>query len=139
MRVVLDTNVLIAALIARGVCADLLEHCVLHHQLVSSNYILGELERNLLAKFKFSDKNVAEAVEMLRSQMQIVVPIALPQPVSRDKDDDVILATAVAGNARCIISGDKDLLVLQRYLEVEVISPSQFADFEAREGGAQIS
>jgi putative PIN family toxin of toxin-antitoxin system len=136
---VLDTNVLIAALIARGVCADLLEHCVFHHQLVSSNHILGELERDLLAKFKFSDKDVAEALEMLRSQMQIVIPIALPQPTCRDADDDIVLATAITGNARCIITGDKDLLILQRYLHVEILSPSQFADFEAREGGTQPS
>ncbi len=43
MKVVLDTNVLIAALISRGACADLLEHCVLRHTIVSSDVILSEL------------------------------------------------------------------------------------------------
>ena len=45
-------------------------------------------------------------------------------------DDDQILATAVAAKAACIVTGDKDLLVLQRYLGIEILSPSEFADFE---------
>ncbi len=135
MRVVLDTNVLIAALIARGVCADLLEHCVLHHELISSEHIFMELEKHLLGKFKYAAEDTAEALELFRSQMEMVVPTALLQPVCRDSDDDVILATAVAANASCIVTGDKDLLVLKRYLHVEILTPSQFIDFEAREGG----
>jgi len=39
MRLVLDTNVLIAALISRGACAELLEHCALHHAIVASEVI----------------------------------------------------------------------------------------------------
>ena len=40
MKIVLDTNVLIAAFIARGVCSDLLEHCARQHTLVTSEFIL---------------------------------------------------------------------------------------------------
>jgi len=134
MRVVLDTNVLIAAFIARGVCAELVEHCVLHHAIVLSEAILVELREKLIGKFKIGDAEADEAVTLLRTRMEVVAPQALAQPVCRDADDDVVLATAITGQADCIVTGDKDLLVLQRYLNVSIVSPSQFADFEASHG-----
>jgi putative PIN family toxin of toxin-antitoxin system len=80
MRVVLDTNVLIAALITRGVCADLLEHCVLHHVIVTSGHILGELRDHLLGKFKYTSEEADEAVALLRTRLELVSPAMLPQP-----------------------------------------------------------
>ena len=81
MKVVLDTNVLIAALIARGVCAELLEHCVAHHEIISSEYILGEMQRHLTGKFKYSADEAREAGDLLRSQATLVTPAPLDQPV----------------------------------------------------------
>lgn len=51
MKIVLDTNVHIAALITRGVCSDLLEHCIQYHEIIASEFILSELHRNLSKKF----------------------------------------------------------------------------------------
>ncbi len=128
MRLVLDTNVLIA----RGACAELVEHCVLNHTLVTSDFILSELRGKLITKFSFSLEEVDEAVVLLESQMEIVTPTILAQPVCRDAEDDQILATAMAGQAACIVTGDKDLLVLQRHEDVAIVSPKEFADFEAK-------
>ena len=50
--------------------------------------------------------------------------------ICRDPDDDAILGTAVAGNADCIVTGDSDLLVLERFQDVDIISPSEFAEYE---------
>ncbi len=50
MKVVLDTNVLIAAFIARGACSVLFEHCVEHHELVASEFILDEVRQHLQDK-----------------------------------------------------------------------------------------
>jgi len=130
MKIVLDTNVLIAALIASGVCADLLEHCVLSHTIMASDFIFDELRRHLVGKFKCTDHDANETIVLLESQMQIVTPKSLEQPVCRDPDDDQIFATAIAGRAVCIVTGDKDLLALQGYEEIEIVSPSDFADFE---------
>jgi len=47
VRIVFDTNVLIAAVVASGVCRDLLEYCTENHELVTSDYILGELREKL--------------------------------------------------------------------------------------------
>lgn len=133
MKVVFDTNVLIAALIARGVCSELLEHCVLHHTIVSSGAILSELRRQLVDKFRYSIEEAEEAVGLLQSHMEIVTPAEFEQPVCRDPDDDWVLATAVAGSAECIVTGDKDLLVIERYQTVQIIRPADFADYEARQ------
>ena len=133
MKIVLDTNVLIAALIARGVCADLLEHCVSSHAIVASEFILDELRRHLVGKFKYSAGEADEAIILLKSQMEIVEPVPLGQPICRDPDDDQVLGTAIAGTAACIVTGDKDLLVLQQHEAIQILSPSEFSDFESKE------
>jgi len=65
--------------------------------------------------------------------MEIVIPAALSEPVCRDPDDDVILATAVAGRAQSIVTGDKDLLVLVRFGEIVIVAPAAFSDIEKNE------
>jgi predicted nucleic acid-binding protein len=57
VRTALDSSVLIAARISRaGVCAELLEDLLMHHELVTSEFILGELGRKLVEKFRFSQR-----------------------------------------------------------------------------------
>lgn len=132
MRLVLDTNVLIAAFIARGVCGDLLEHCVRQHKLVTSEFILNEFREKLTSKFKFTSVEADSAAALLLTRMVVVDPAELPSPTCRDPDDDNVLATAVAGNCDCIITGDRDLLVLQRFSGVDIVSPSDFLEYEAK-------
>lgn len=63
----------------------------------------------------------------------IVTPVPLEPSVCRDVNDGMILGTAVAGEAVCIITGDKDLLVLRRFGPAEILTP---ADFLAQEAGS---
>jgi len=126
VRVVLDTNVLISSFIARGVSHKVFEHCLRQHTLVTSQFILDELRKNLVKKFKYQTDVVDEAIELLRSQMEVVVPTPLDTPICRDADDDNVLATAIAGNCDCIVTGDKDLLALQRFQTIDIISPADF-------------
>jgi putative PIN family toxin of toxin-antitoxin system len=130
VRIVLDTNVLIASLIAQGLCHDLLEHCHLNHHLITSGFVLNEVNVKLAVKFKFSEASAAEAVDLFASNMEIVEPGVIEKQVSRDADDEYILATAVAGNADCIITGDKDLLVLKDFKGIRILSPRAFVDQE---------
>lgn len=130
MRIVVDTNVLIAALISRGFCHELFEHCFLSHKLVTSIFILNEVREKLVEKFKYTIEIADEAIELLRSQMQLVMPVSLSVQVSRDGDDDNILATAIAGRCDCILTGDKDLLILTQYEGIKIFNPRQFLDQE---------
>lgn len=81
MKIVFDTNVLIAALIARGVCHDLLEHCVLRHTLHTSDFILNETHETLTLKFGYAEDLADEAVTLLRSKMKLVTPATLERQV----------------------------------------------------------
>ena len=134
MRLVLDTNVLIAAFVARGVCHTLLEHCQRTHRLVSSRVLLAEFERKLLHKFKVPPEKAAQAATLIESAAELVEPLTLAAQVCRDPDDDWVLATAVQGACRCIVTGDKDLLVLEMYQGVQILSPVAFWAFEAQNG-----
>ncbi|MBP6002022.1 MAG: putative toxin-antitoxin system toxin component, PIN family [Pyrinomonadaceae bacterium] len=130
MRIVLDTNVLIAALISRGFCHELFEYCALTHELFTSDFILNEVREKLVTKFEYTEEIANEATQLLHSQMISVRPIVLSAPVSRDSDDDNILATAAAGNCDYIITGDKDLLVLREFEEILIVTPREFIDSE---------
>ena len=130
MRVLLDTNVLIAAFIAHGVCNELLEHCALNHDIVLSTFILDEIREKLVNKFGFTTREANRAVRLLASRCRTVTPSELPRSICRDPDDDEIIGTAVAGSCDCIVTGDKDLLDLKETAGIVVIPPSQFWEFE---------
>ncbi len=124
MRVVLDTNVLIAALIASdGSCAKLVKHCLQYHTVISAEYILSELSDKLTKKFKRQPADVADTVAFFREQFTMVEPVVLNNPVCRDANDDQILGTALAGQVVCIVTGDKDLLTLSTFAGIQILAP----------------
>lgn len=130
MRLVLDTNVLVAALVARGACNELVEHVALRHTLVTSEGLLAELSDVLTRKFRYAAADAREAVALARSRATVVVPAVLSAPVCRDAADDMVLATAVAGECACLITGDDDLLVLGSYSGIPILKPTAFWAFE---------
>jgi uncharacterized protein len=131
VKVLLDTNVLVAALIARGVCSDLLEHCVRHHVVISSRPLLDELWRVLIEKFHQRSLDVRAVTRLFDETFTVVVPRALESPVCRDPDDDVVLATALAGECAAIVSGDQDLLILDPFQGIRVLAPAAFWKWES--------
>ena len=133
MRIVLDTNVLISSFIGRGISHKVLEHCVRNHTVVTSQFILDELREKLTGKFEYSSETADESVELLKSRMEVVTPKPLSAPVCRDADDDNILATALAGQCELIITGDKDLLVLEQMNDIKIVNPATFAQTESIE------
>ena len=131
MRIVLDTNVLIAAYATRGQCHEIMEHCIRNHTVVSSEVLLTELAEKLTKKLRFTPETTLELIALLRPRLTIVDPGLLQPPACRDPDDDWVLATAVEGNCGCIITGDKDLLVLNPFGSVAIIPPGSFWRFES--------
>jgi putative PIN family toxin of toxin-antitoxin system len=132
VRVVLDTDVLIAAFVARGQCHELLEHAARAHHLLTSEAILAELRDKLAGKLGASAETVQRTLDLLRSRMTVVAISPLPAPICRDPDDDSILATALAARADCLITGAADLLVLDRYDAIPIVRPADFWALEAR-------
>jgi putative PIN family toxin of toxin-antitoxin system len=131
MKLVLDTNVLVAAFIAHGNCSELLEHCAVHHEIILSRGILDELQDVLNRKFKFSRDEAHAVVRLLRTRVTLIIPIPLLSPVCRDTDDDEILSTAKTAGCSVIVTGDKDLTVLKQFGEIKIVTPSDFWRFES--------
>jgi putative PIN family toxin of toxin-antitoxin system len=127
VRIALDSSVLIAAHISRaGVCAELLEDLLLHHEMVTSESILGELGRKLIEKFSFPKREADQVAAFLRRVAVVVVPADMPSDVCRDPKDLPILGTAVAGECALLISVDRDLLDMQGINEIPIIRPGEY-------------
>ncbi len=123
MRVALDSNVLLAALGTRGLCEALLDDCLASHQLFISDPILDELKKHIRGKFNMTPPRVQEIVAFLKSEFALVEPAPVASSACRDPDDLMVLGTAVAARADCIVTGDKDLLVLGKYEGIAILSP----------------
>lgn len=127
MRLVLDTNVLVAALVADGLCRDLVRRRVRDHELCTSEPLLKELAATLHRKFGVKAAEIP-LLEEYRRRAALVEPVTLATPVCRDSDDDTVLATALAAKAEIIVSGDDDLLCLKRHRGIRILSPRQFLE-----------
>ena len=127
MKVVLDTSTLIAAHISRaGVCAEHMEEILLNHELIISEFILGELQRKLRDKFRIPDADVREVTEFLRTAATSVIPAELPPDSCRDTNDIPILGTAVAGQVELLVTVDRDLLELVTFRGIAILKPRDF-------------
>ena len=127
MIVVLDTNVIVAALVAEGLCREVVHRAVRMRVLASSHQLMDELQATLERKFEVTPA-VTAFLKGFRRQTRLVEPRMLPAPICRDADDDVVLATAVAASANLIVTGDRDLLVLEGYDGVSIVSPRRFLE-----------
>ena len=126
MRVVLDTNILLAAFAARGLCEALLQACLESCRIVLSEHILKELREHLEGKLKVPARQAKSIIAFLREQSEIVAPAKVRGKACRDKDDLPVLGTALAGKADFLVTGDKDLLTLKHYEGIPIVSPREF-------------
>jgi putative PIN family toxin of toxin-antitoxin system len=126
VRVVLDTNVLIAAFATRGLCEDVLRVTLAEHELIVSEFILAELERVLLEKLKMPATRARAVAAFLRDTAVVVNPSSPADWPEKDPDDRWIVATALAGEADVLVSGDRDLLDASQESPVDAISPREF-------------
>ena len=123
MRVVLDTNVLISALIGHGKPRRLLVYLFKERELVSSRQMLAELEDVLSrSKFGLTRSQIDEFLTILVKRFIISEIEEFPEVVAEDPDDNVVLATALAGGAEYIVTGDRHLLNLRDYRGIKIVS-----------------
>ena len=126
MKIFLDTNVLVAAMATRGLCADVLREVLTSHQLVVSPPLLAELKRVLRQKLRIPAELINEAIEVLQQDAHLAAPSKIPDIDIQDKDDLVILSSALGGKADLLVTGDKELLDLGKVEDLQIISPRAF-------------
>lgn len=125
MRVVLDTNVLLAAFGTRGLCEALFFACLEGHEVVTSEHILAELRRNLTRAFRMPAHQADEIVAFVRESSELVVPAQVAPKACRDPDDLPVLGTALAGHADLLVTGDRDLLSVRRHAGIPIVRPRE--------------
>lgn len=126
MRVCLDTNVLVAAVATRGLAADVLRLTLAEHDLLVPEVVLIELRRVLRIKFKLPAARIHELEAFLREHEVVPKPARLLDVEVRDPADGWVLASAVAGHAGVLVTGDQDLLVLGSEAPLPVLDPRAF-------------
>lgn len=130
MRAVLDTNVLVSGLLWHGTTHALIDHIKRGSlTLVTSSALLAELDRTLAkphlqSVLLRSQTSASRILADLQQIADLVDPSALPEPISRDPDDDHVLACALAAGADLIITGDQDLVVLHSWRGIAILTPA---------------
>jgi len=127
MKIFADTNVLVSAFTARGLCADLLEIILADHQLLTGEFILQELQRVLTKKLKVPERKVSEVLGFLRNHHVEPIPDEPSEVKVRDEDDRWVLESAIRAKADILVTGDKDLLAISDQVpQLRIITPRKF-------------
>jgi putative PIN family toxin of toxin-antitoxin system len=126
VRVFLDTNVLVAAFATRGLCADLMRTVLAEHQLITGDVVLDELTEVLTERIKLPADTVKDIVALLRDQEVVPKPHKPSDVPVRDPDDRWILASALAGRADVLVTGDRDLLAVADAAPLPILDPRGF-------------
>jgi putative PIN family toxin of toxin-antitoxin system len=127
MRVVIDTNIIISALFFGGLPDKFLK-------LVFEEKIKAVASAEIISEYIETDSEFAQkANRRIQSNTleQIIYPIEIILPktkveICRDPDDDKFIACAVDGKCKYIVSGDKDLLELKSFKNVEIVTVREF-------------
>jgi uncharacterized protein len=128
-RVVLDTNALVSRLLSRrSVPGQAVDAAVTHHRILASEATLMELA-DVLSRAKFDPYlTIGERQDFLRLFDRIAERIEVLRTIHacRDPRDDKFLELAVEGAADIVITGDGDLLALNPFQGIAILTPAQF-------------
>ena len=127
--IVMDANVLISAgILPKSKTAEVLQLAITHFAIAQNDATWSELEtrikRDKFDRYFGLDGRVNYLIALTQSMHWFDVSATVR--VSRDADDDKYLGLAVDAGAKTIISGDADLLDLQRHGDIDIVSPAQF-------------
>ena len=128
IRVVLDTNVFISAMLFGGEAEKAFEIIRKKYELILSKDVLQEYIRVLsYPKFSLEKEEITFLIEV------ILLPASLPikvttvvNKIKNDPEDNKFLSLALDGKAKFLVSGDKDLLTLKTFRETDIVSIRDF-------------
>ena len=135
MQAVLDTNVVVSALIWGGTPFKLFEMATEGQlTLYTSPALLAELREvlnrdHLARRLAQQQTAIEEAIRLYAELCMAVSPLSTPRVVPNDIDDDQVIACALAAGATLIISGDSDLLVLHPWRGIQILNAAEAVRF----------
>lgn len=135
MRVVVDTNVLVSALLKETSTSAATMHLVAQSHTLLKSAATEQEASEVVARPYLMSLIPRDAAAWLRSLLGRAELVVIEEQVlaCRDPADDKFLALAINGRAEVIVSGDADLLVLHPFRSIPVISPAAFIRDRARE------
>jgi len=131
MKVVLDTNVLVSALIKAGKPRELLFRLAEKKALILSKSILDEfleIVENPKVRRYAGEQETTVFLKSLGDAAKIIQVKSTFKAVKADSDDDVILRTAYDGKADYIVSGDNHLLSLGKFRAIRIVTVSEMLE-----------
>jgi len=129
IKAVFDTNIYISAILFGGMGRKLLNLAIRDEiTLYTSPAIILEVALKLKDKFSWGEKEIVKVVEAIGDIALLVKPERQVKVVEADPDDDRILEAALAAEADCIVTGDKHLLRIKKYKDINILSPREFLD-----------
>lgn len=126
MKILVDTNVIVSGLIAKGACFEILDDLVYSHTPLVTSYILTECQEVLLYKFYLSKLTVKSLLYVIERYFKKGANSTKLLNICRDPDDNQIFADALINKVDIILSGDKDLLSIEEYQGIRTISPKDY-------------
>ena len=129
MRIVIDTNVLVSAVFFGGRPGEVLD-LVLRRRLeaVATARIIAEYQATIECLLeRYGGAHLRLSIMPILAAME-VIPQTDNVHVCRDPDDDKFISCAVDGKCIYIVSGDKDLLAVEKYNDVEILTVAQFLE-----------
>lgn len=128
MKVVFDTNILIAAFLTEGLCSGLLIRTRKHDfDLILSDDIIREFKGVLTKKLKISSSDISEITDIIKeAASEILHKVNSAPHICRDPNDEMIIACAVDADADYIVTGDEDLLILKKFKNIIILNPRNF-------------
>jgi putative PIN family toxin of toxin-antitoxin system len=135
VRVLLDTNVLISAVLFGGLPRELVRRAPRgEFEVVTSARLMVEFEEILRDRFGVAP----EVAQAARAEYELLAMVVRPRDIpriARDPDDDEVLAAAVTGDCALVVTGDRDLLALVSHEGRPILTPRQFDDQLAEGSG----
>ena len=127
MRVFPDTNVLASAFGTRGLCADVLRLILGEHELVTGEVVIEELRGVLRRKFGVPARTVLEIEALLRGYHVEPKPGELPDLKLSDRNDLLVVGSALKAEAEVLITGDQGILDLnEKPAGLRIVNPREF-------------
>src|SRR3990170_2327728 len=126
-RVVIDTNILISALLGAGKTRQLVQKLLRKHTVILSRPMLAEVT-DVLSRDKFAEiknQQTDRFISNLEHRSKIVNIRSNFKIVKEDPDDDIVLNTAYSGKADYIVTGDNHLLTLKEFKRTKIVKVTE--------------
>ena len=126
MRILFDTNVLVAAFLSGGSSYDVIEQAIHGQEIYYTTFIIAEFRRVFKDKFHYPGSIINEFVVFIEKFFIKGITADVIENICRDSENDQVLADGVINGVNVIITGDKDLLDLKTHKGIRIIHPNEY-------------